>query len=74
MAKGCEKGHSRRLQKLFADGHVVDAEMEQAAGVKFCFRCSCGHIMKLSWDPVGNWELTICSIVDIVGPKWELGI
>ena len=33
MAKGCEKGQSRRLQKLFADGHVVDAEMEQAAGV-----------------------------------------
>ena len=27
-----------------------------------------------AWDPVGNWELTICSIVDIVGPKWELGI
>ena len=23
---------SRRLKKLFADGHVVDAEMEQAAG------------------------------------------
>ena len=32
-AKGCEKGQSRRLKKLFADGHVVDAEMEQAAGV-----------------------------------------
>jgi hypothetical protein len=31
-AKGCEKGQSRRLKKLFADGHVVDAEMEQAAG------------------------------------------
>ena len=45
-----------------------------ASGWGNCFRCSCGHIMKLSWDPVGNWELTICSIVDIVGPKWELGI
>ena len=32
-AKGCEKGQSRRLKKLFADGRVVDAEMEQAAGV-----------------------------------------
>ena len=32
-AKGCEKGRSRRLKKLFAAGHVVDAEMEQAAGV-----------------------------------------
>ena len=32
-AKGCEKGQSRRLKKLFADGHVADAEMEQAAGV-----------------------------------------
>ena len=31
-AKGCQKGQSRRLKKLFADGHVVDAEMEQAAG------------------------------------------
>ena len=32
-AKGCVKGKSRRLKKLFADGVVVDAEMEQAAGV-----------------------------------------
>ena len=31
-AKGCQKGQSRRLKKLFADGHVVDAEMEQASG------------------------------------------
>ena len=31
--KGCEKGQSRRLKKLFVDGHVVDAEMEQAAWV-----------------------------------------
>ena len=32
-AKGCAKGQSRRLKKLFADGRVVDAEMEAAAGV-----------------------------------------
>lgn len=32
-AKGCEKGQSRRLKKLFADGHVVEAEMERAVGV-----------------------------------------
>eukprot|EP01048_Picozoa_sp_COSAG05_P004515 COSAG05_NODE_247_length_12967_cov_6.810538_2_plen_145_part_00 len=32
-AKGCEKGQSRRLKKLFAAGHVADAGMEQAAGV-----------------------------------------
>lgn len=32
-AKGCVKGQSHRLKKLFADGVVVDAEMEQAAAV-----------------------------------------
>ncbi len=29
--------------------------------------------MKLSWDLVGNWELTICNIEIILGPSWELG-
>ena len=28
-------------------------------------------IMKLHWDPVGNWEL---AILNSVGPNWELGI
>ena len=33
MEKGCAKGRSRQLKRLFADGCVNDAEMQQAAGV-----------------------------------------
>ena len=31
--KGCAKGRSRQLKRLFADGCATDAEMQQAAGV-----------------------------------------
>ena len=33
MEKGCAKGRSRQLKRLFTDGCVTDAEMQQAAGV-----------------------------------------
>ena len=33
MEKGCAKGRSRQLKRLFTGGCVTDAEMQQAAGV-----------------------------------------
>ena len=52
--KGCEKGQSRRLKKLFADGRVVDAEMEQAAGVEGVTATNVWASLKKLFGKFGN--------------------